>query len=124
MMLNHEHYHDPTAGLALRNYRVVKIEPEYRRPKTGRIIATQMQIRQEKLKHKLMQHNFELMQRSAAVIKYGHKLRDIQAFLADAYVGQINKAELATLESIRQNITAMLDRYSTIVLGIAKKNGG
>ena len=131
--LNHEHYYDPTAGIALGNinkkFRVVQIETETQRKhrkleeaaKAVRIEQERIAVKRNRQK-KLARQNLNIENQARALEKFRIKLTDLQRYVEAAYIGEKDANLMNELKRMKISATLQLSRYGEILMKIVGNN--
>ena len=133
--LNHEHYSDPTAGIALGNlkkksgFRVVAIETDSQRKRRKREEAARAARREQeqiaikrKQAKKLARQNLNIENQARALEKFRIKLTDLQRYVESAYVGEKDAAFMRELQRMKVAANLHLSRYGNLLMDLVGKN--
>ena len=131
--LNHEHYHDPTAGIALGNinkkFRVVQIETDAQRKRRHQEEAVKAHRRESeriavKRKHhkKLVRQNLNIENQARALEKFRIKLTDLQRYVEVAYIGEKDADLMEELKRMKVSANLQLSRYGELLLKMVGRN--
>lgn len=131
--LNHEHYHDPTAGIALGNvnkgFRVVQIETDAQRKhrkreeaaKAARIEQERIAVKRNRQK-KLARQNLNIENQARTLEKFRIKLTDLQRYVEAAYIGEKETTFLEELKRTKASVNLLLSRYEGLLMKMVGKN--
>ena len=131
--LNHEHYHDPTAGIALGNinkkFRVVQIEIDAQRKRRHQEEIAKAHRRESeriavKRKHhkKLVRQNLNIENQARALEKFRIKLTDLQRYVEVAYIGEKDADLMEELKRMKVSANLQLSRYGELLLKMVGRN--
>ena len=131
--LNHEHYHDPTAGIALGNinkkFRVVQIETDAQRKRRHQEEAVKAHRRESeriavKRKHhkKLVRQNLNIENQARALEKFRIKLTDLQRYVEVAYIGEKDADLMEEPKRMKVSANLQLSRYGELLLKMVGRN--
>lgn len=131
--LNHEHYHDPTAGIALGNinkkFRVVQIETDAQRKRRHQEEIAKAHRRESeriavKRKHqkKLARQNLNIENQARALEKFRIKLTDLQRYVEVAYIGEKDADLMEELKRMKVSANLQLSRYGELLLKMVGRN--
>lgn len=131
--LNHEHYHDPTAGIALGNinkkFRVVQIETDAQRKRRHQEEIAKAHRRESeriavKRKHhkKLVRQNLNIENQARALEKFRIKLTDLQRYVEVAYIGEKDADLMEELKRMKVSANLQLSRYGELLLKMVGRN--
>ena len=131
--LNHEHYHDPTAGIALGNinkkFRVVQIETDAQRKRRHQEEIAKAHRRESeriavKRKHhkKLVRQNLNIENQARALEKFHIKLTDLQRYVEVAYIGEKDADLMEELKRMKVSANLQLSLYGELLLKMVGRN--